>query len=809
MNNLKRFWPYLLAVLVFAVVACLYMSPALNGKVIASTDGVQARAAQHEGMAYFEETGNRTWWTGSMFSGMPNYQIGGGRFTSDDWTAPFKKVLLSGHKSVIAIVFIYFMAFFALMRSMKVDKCISIVGALAIAFSSYFFIIIGANHHTKTSSLALMSVVVAGFYLIYNGHRKTGVVLTLLCTSAGLYPHPQMAYYICFIIGFFFFAELTKAVINKSWKAFCISTLIFSASFVIGAGTGTAATFTNLEYADETMRGGHSDLVKSSDTDNKTKGLDLDYATAWSYGIDECWTFLVPDYMGGSSSYNVGSDSELCKDMIKQGVPKKQAEQFCKNVPTYWGDQPFTSGPVYMGAIVCMLFILGLFIVKGPYKWALLIVTLLSVMLSWGYHFMGLTRFFFDNVPMYNKFRAVSSILVIAEITMPLLGFLALQSLVEAKKVGEDLSKKVLTAGGIVVALALVCLMCTSGFEGRSDAQMPEWLTPMLVDARRAMLSADCWRSIIFVALGTAVVWFYTKSQKFTTPLLAIVLGVLVLADMWPVAKRFMNDSHFSQGNAYDKEFKMQPWEKQILDSDKDPNFRVFNLTASPFNDARTSYYLKSIGGYSAAKLRRYQDLIDQHLSKMHMPVINMLNTKYFIVPDQDTGAPVVQLNPDAMGNAWFVEKIVEAKTPNEECDMLMTLDLHREAVVGSDYINNVSDLNPGADSLAHISLAKYTPEYIEYDAECSKPGTVIFSEIFYPHGWKAIVDGKPADLYRANYMLRAMNLEPGKHHIRLEFRPESVAKGNTISMTFVVLMYLIIAGILLSNLRKGKEKVC
>lgn len=807
MNNLKRFWPYLLAVLVFAVVACLYMSPALDGKVIASTDGVQARAAQHEGMAYFEETGNRTWWTGSMFSGMPNYQIGGGRFTSDDWTAPFKKVLLSGHKSVIAIVFIYFMAFFALMRSMKVDKWLSIVGVLAIAFSSYFFIIIGANHHTKTSSLALMSVVVAGFYLIYNGHRKTGVVLTLLCTSAGLYPHPQMAYYICFIIGFFFLAELAKAAINKSWKAFGISTLIFAASFAIGAGTGTAATFTNLEYADETMRGGHSDLVKSSDADNKTKGLDLDYATAWSYGIDECWTFLVPDYMGGSSNYNVGSDSELCKDMIKQGVPKKSAEQFCKNVPTYWGDQPFTAGPVYMGAIVCMLFLLGLFVVKGPYKWALLVVTLLSVMLSWGYHFMGLTRFFFDNVPMYNKFRAVSSILVIAEITMPLLGFLALQSLVEAKKVGEDLSKKVLTAGGIVVALALVCLMFTSGFEGRSDAQMPEWLTPMLIDARRAMLSADCWHSIIFVALGTAVVWFYTKSQKFTTPLLAIALGVLVLADMWPVAKRFMNDSHFSQGNAYEKEFKMQAWEKQILDTDKDPHFRVFNLTVSPFNDARTSYYLKSIGGYSAAKLRRYQDLIDQHLSKMHMPVINMLNTKYIIVPDQQTGAPVVQYNPDAMGNAWFVEKIVEAKTPNEECDMLMTLDLHREAVVGSDYINNVKDLNPGADSLAHISLTKYTPEYIEYDAECSKPGTVILSEIFYPHGWKAIVDGKPADLYRANYMLRAMNLEPGKHHIRLEFRPESVDKGNVFSMTFVVLMYLIIAGILLSNLRKSKAK--
>ena len=807
MDYLKQIWPYLLAFMVFVAVACIYMSPVFDGKVIASTDGVQGRAAVHECVEYSQQTGNYSWWTGSMFSGMPNYQIGGGRYMANVYLRPLLKTLQWGHTNVLAIVLIYCLCFFALVRSMKVDKWLSIVGALAITFSSYFFIIIAANHHGKTSTLALMSLALAGFYLIFNGHRKTGICLSMIGTMAGFYPHPQMAYYLCFIFAAFGAAELLKAWKNKAWKSFAINCLLALAALGIGVGTGTSATFANLEYAEETMRGGHSDLVKSSDADNKTKGLDLDYATAWSYGIDECWTFLVPDYMGGSSNYNVGSDSELCKDMIKQGVPKKSAEQFCKNVPTYWGDQPFTAGPVYMGAIVCMLFLLGLFVVKGPYKWALLVVTLLSVMLSWGYHFMGLTRFFFDNVPMYNKFRAVSSILVIAEITMPLLGFLALQSLVEAKKVGEDLSKKVLTAGGIVVALALVCLMFTSGFEGRSDAQMPEWLTPMLVDARRAMLSADCWRSIIFVALGTAVVWFYTKSQKFTTPLLAIVLGVLVLADMWPVAKRFMNDSHFSQGNAYDKEFKMQPWEKQILDSDKDPNFRVFNLTASPFNDARTSYYLKSIGGYSAAKLRRYQDLIDQHLSKMHMPVINMLNTKYFIVPDQDTGAPVVQLNPDAMGNAWFVEKIVEAKTPNEECDMLMTLDLHREAVVGSDYINNVSDLNPGADSLAHISLAKYTPEYIEYDAECSKPGTVIFSEIFYPHGWKAIVDGTPAELYRANYMLRAMNLEPGKHHIRLEFRPESVDKGNVISMTFVVLMYLIIAGILLSNLRKSKAK--
>lgn len=799
MEYIKRFWPYLLAVVVFVAVAGIYMSPVFEGKIIASTDGVQGRAAVHECVEYGKQTGNYSWWTGSMFSGMPNYQIGGGRYMANTYLRPLLNTLQWGHRNVFAIVLIYCLCFFALVRSMKVDKWLSIVGALAITFSSYFFIIIAANHHGKTSTLALMSLALAGFYLIFNGHRRLGVCLSMIGTMAGFYPHPQMAYYVCFIFAAFGIAELCKTIKNKDWKAFAFNCALALAALGIGVGTGTSATYANLEYAEETMRGGHSDLVKSTDKDNKTKGLDLDYATAWSYGIDECWTFLVPDYMGGSSNYDAGRDSELCKDMIKQGVPKKQAEQFCQNVPAYWGDQPFTAGPVYMGAIVCMLFLLGLLIVKGPYKWALLAVTLLSVVLSWGYHCMGPTRFFFDNVPMYNKFRAVSSILVIAEITIPLLGFLALQRLVDAKEKGKDLSKKVLVSGGIAAGLALVCLIFTSGFEGRSDSQMPEWLTPLLIDARRAMLSADCWRSILFVALGTAVVWWYSKSKKFTTPLLAIVLGVLVLADMWPVDKRFMNDSHFSPANAYDKEFKMQAWEKQILDTDKDPHFRVFNLTVSPFNDARTSYYLKSIGGYSAAKLRRYQDLIDQHLSKMHMPVINMLNTKYLIVPDQSTGTAVPQLNPEAMGNAWFVEDIIEAKTPNEECDMLMTVDLTREAVVGSDYINNVSNLTPGADSLANVTLTKYTPEYIEYDAECSKPGTIVFSEIFYPYGWKAIVDGKPVEHYRANYMLRALNVDAGKHHIRFEFRPESVAKGNAISMTFVVLMYLIIAGCIIS----------
>lgn len=810
------------------------MSPVLDGKVIATSDGVQGRAAVHEAVEYYQQTGNRSWWTGSMFSGMPNYQIGGGKYLSDLWMRPFREALLWGHSNVIAIVLFYCLGFFILLRSMKVDKWLSIVGALAISFSSYFFIIIGANHHSKTSTLALMAAVIAGFYLIFHGQRRKGICLTMLCTAVGFFPHPQMSYYMCFILGAFWIAELCGAITSKAWKTFGLNTLLFGASFLVGFGTGTASTFTNLEYAEETMRGGHSDLEKAKDGENKTKGLDLDYATAWSYGIDECWTFLIPNYMGGSSNYQLGKDSDLCKDMVKQGIPRKSAEQFCQSLPLYWGDQPFTAGPVYMGAIVMLLFVLGLLIVQGPYKWSLLVVTLLSVTLSWGNHWMDWTRFFFENVPMYNKFRAVSSILVIAEVTMPLLGFLALKQLTEAKQkafdeaagsaeqytanpVIKDLLRKLGIAGGVIVVLLLFALMSTSGFVGPNDeaifSQLPDWLADGIVAERQSMFTADLWRSMGFVLCALALLVVYVRLPKFRgTGVLAILLGALVLADMWPVNKRFMNDSMFSKGDSFEQSFKMQTWEKMILDHDNDPNFRVFNVAQNPFNDARTSYRMKSIGGYSAAKLRRYQDLIDQHLSKMHQPVINMLNTKYYIVQSPETGGLVPQLNPDAMGNCWYVDTLQVVNTPNEECDGLMQYNLHTIAVIDKSYADQLAkDYNSQIvngqivnlpDSTATIALTKYTPEYVEYESESQQSGTVVFSEIFYDKGWKAYIDGEFVPHYRVNYLLRAMQVPAGHHHIRFEFRPESVEKGNTLSMTFVIIMYLCFAAYVVLQLR-------
>lgn len=807
---LKKAAPYALIILLFMVVSGVYMSPAFDGKRIATSDGVQGRAAVQESVQYHETTGEYTWWTGSMFCGMPNYQIGGGSYASSLWMKPFRTVLLYGYKFVPAIVLLYCLAYFLLLAAMGVNKWLAAAGGLAIAFSSYFFIIIGANHHSKTSTLALMAVVLAAFYMIYHGRRAWGVVLTMIGTAVGLYPHPQMAYYMCFLIGFFFLAELWEHVRTKRLRDFGISTLLFVLSFGIGAGTGTAASFANMEYAAETMRGGHSDLVKADDATNRTDGLDLDYATAWSYGIDETWTFLVPNYMGGSSNYKVGTESDLYKDMTKRGVDRRAAEQFCNAVPTYWGDQPFTAGPVYMGAAVCLLFVLGLCLVRGPYKWALLAATVLSVFLSWGNHWMGLTRFFFDYVPMYNKFRAVSSILVIAEVAMPLLGFLAIRQLMDGTVDRRQALRSLYVAGGVTGGLCLVlalfgssALTFTSVGDEQMFAQLPGWLNDAIMAQRKAMFTSDCWRSLAFVALTFALLWCYIKF-RMKPILFGAALCAIVLADMWPVNKRYCNDSMFSSTRGFESSFNIQPYEQQIL-QDKTPHFRVFNLAANTFNDARTSYRLKSLGGYSAAKLRRYQDLIDQHLSKMHLPVISMLNAKYIIVPDQQGGAQV-QLNPDAMGNAWFVDSLVVVDNANEECDALNTLDLRTTAVLDRKFAANVPNLTPGRDSLASVVLTKYTPEYIEYDATATRPGTIVFSEIYYPYGWKAYVDGQPVDHYRVNYLLRALNVQPGQHHIRFEFRPDSVAKGNTVSMVFVILMYAIMAGLLVWAVVKGRK---
>jgi hypothetical protein len=724
--------------------------------------------------------------------------------------------MLKGHSSTPWIFIIFFVCFYAMMRAFNINKWLSIVGALATGFSSYFFIIVQAGHNTKTSSIALISVVVGGFYLIFRKRYGLGVVLTMLFTAVGFGPHPQMSYYLFMMIGLFYLAELCIHVKEKRYKDLLIGSLLFFGSFGVGLGTGSSTIFANQEYAEQTMRGGHSDLAKVDDAQNKTKGLDLDYATQWSYGIDESLSFLIPGVMGGASTYDVGTDSELFKTLVKQGVPRNSAAQFCANVPLYWGDQPFTAGNVYMGAIVCFLFVLGLLVVRGPYKWAILAATLFSVFLAWGHNFMPLTEFFFKYFPMYSKFRAVSSILIVAEVAMPLLGFLAIKELMDGTLSRDKALKNIYIAAGITGGLCLFIALfggAVFDFQAPGDAafanQLPGFAYQGILAEREALMKSDAWRSFLFILLAAATLWVFAYG-KLKWGYMVAILGILVMADMWPVNKRYLNDDSFVAKKNNKAVFQMQPHEQQIL-QDKDPHFRVMNLAANTFNDARTSYYLKSIGGYSAAKLRRYQDLIDQHISKMNMNVIGMLNAKYIIVPDKKSGQPQVQRNPYAMGNAWFVDTLQVVNTANEESNALNHIDLHTTAVLDKEFASYVTDFTPERDPESVVRLTKYTPRYIDYEYATSKPGTIVFSEIYYPYGWKATIDGEPVDHYRVNYMLRALNVPAGKHTIHFEFAPDSVKKGDTLAMVCIFIMYgtmlVVLVSAIMGVLRKHKEE--
>lgn len=799
-----KYVPYIVAIVLFAALSCIYCAPVFQGKELYAGDNVRFKEAVHESVKYHEDTGNYTWWTGSMFAGMPNYQIGGGHYKSTDLTKPLAKLLRPSHNNRLPMVLmLYFCCFFVLFRSVGVDRWLSIVGALAAGFSSYYYIIEPAGHHTKAWSIALMAVVVAGFFFIYRKKYALGISLTMIFTAMGFSPHPQMAYYIFMLIGVLFVAELYIHIKEKRYKDLVLGTVFFAFSVLIGIGTGMSNVFANSEYVKETMRGGHSDIVTEQEG-GKTKGLDLDYVTAWSYGIDETLTFMIPGYMGNASGYDVGTDSELYRQLTSKGVPRADAKQFCQGAPTYWGEQPFTAGPVYAGAAVCFLFILGLFLVKGPYKWAILAGTLFSFALSWGKNWIWLTELFYNWFPMYSKFRSVSSILIVAELTVPLLGFLAVKQIMEGKTDRKELNKSIYISAGITGGLCLILALFGGSlfsFVSSNDAQLqanyPDWLFSAIVAERESILRSDSFRSFLFIVLAAGTIWLFAN-EKIKKSWMIAALGVIIVADMWPIDKRFFNDSNFVSPKQLSNSFEPKAYEKAIM-ADTDPHFRVLNLATNTFNDSRTSYYLKSLGGYSAAKLRRYQDIIDIYLSKVNLDVVSMLNGKYIITTD-DEGKITPMRNPGALGNAWYVPSLTIVDTPAEECKALGAVDLSTTIVVGADYRQYVEHFNPAAKD-SRIELTSYAPDVLTYRSQSSKDGTVVFSEIFYPYGWNAYIDGKPAEIFRANYLLRAMNIPAGQHEIRMEFRPDSVELGDRLGSACVKIMYAMILGLIAGTL--------
>lgn len=825
----KQYWFDALIVVVFAAISFAYFLPAdLDGRILYRHDSSAGRGAGQEQQIFLEQTGERTRWTNSTFGGMPTYQTA----PSYDSTDILAKVMNAYHLWLpenVWYVFVYLLGFYILLRAFDFRKELAALGSILWAFSSYFFIIIAAGHIWKVMALAYLPPLIAGIVYAYRGKYLWGFVLTAVFSAFEIKAnHVQMTYYYLFIILFMIIAYLVEAVKNKSLAQFAKASAVCLVGGLLGVCINLSNLYHTWQYGQESMRG-KSELVKKNSENQTSSGLDRDYITQWSYGIDETLTLLIPNAKGGASMPLSYSETAMKKADPTFDTVYQQLGQ-------YWGNQPGTSGPVYVGAFVMMLFILGLFIVKGPMKWALFFATILSFMLSWGHNFMWFTNLFLDYMPMYAKFRTVASILVIAEFTIPLLAMMALKKIINEPELLKTRRNDVILSIAMTAGVCLVYALVPSLFPGdvisdqenRALSQIdPQYLNPLLANLREmryAVLSADCWRSLFIILVGCAVLWIY-KLGKLGAKYAIGLIAVLCLVDMWQVNKRYLNDSMFVPKSEREQPQAMTETDKLILE-DKTLDYRVLNLASNTFNENETSYYHKSIGGYHAAKLRRYQELIDNYiLAEMQngmkaiaeaagdmnvvpgdsvFPVLNALNTRYFILPMQD-GATMPIQNPYAYGNAWMVDKVTYADNANGEMDGIKTINLRHEAVADKKFADVLGNSVP-QDSMSVVTLKDYKPNALTYEVSSEKGGVVVFSEVYYP-GWTATVDGKNAELGRVDYILRALRVEPGKHSVVLEFKPKSITTTETIAYVSYALLLLAIAGGVFFETRRKKER--
>jgi len=801
--DFKTLLPFITAVLVFLVITLIYFSPLLEGKRILQSDIIHFTGMSKEIVDFREKTGTEPLWTNSMFGGMPAYQIS--VVYKGNILGYLDTILTLGLPHPANLVFLYFIGFFILLLVLKVDPWLSIAGAFAFAFSSFFFIIIEVGHNSQAHAIAYIPLVLAGIILTLRQKYLLGGILTALFLSLEIKAnHPQITYYLVIMVLILGLFELIYAVREKRvMKLFAsIGILVIAAAFAVL--TNIATLWATWEYGKDTIRG-KSELT--SDLENKTSGLDKDYATQWSYGVGETMTLFIPNFYGGASSAKISENSAIVKALKENNVPQNQINQFTKYpLPfLYFGDQPGTSGPVYIGAIVFFLFILGLIIVRGPLKWWLLTVTILSILLSWGHNFMAFTDFFMEYVPGYNKFRAVSMTLVIAEVAMPILGLMALKVLFEQHLDTKKLVKSLQIAAGITAGIALLFTIMPGlflSFSGANDAsiqqqfQFPDWMMQAIRDERARLVRLDALRSFAFVILAAGVFWAFLYG-KLKKNYVYLILGALILLDMFAISKRYLNNDSFTARTKVEKPFTPTQADQLIL-QDNDPDFRVFNLTVNTFNDASTSYFHKSIGGYHGAKLRRYQELIENQISKNNMSVLNMLNAKYFILPDKDR-KPTAQRNYDALGHAWFVEGYNLVDNADQEMAAITFFNPADTAVIDKRFKSALVAFSPGRDSSAYIELSSYAPNHLVYQYESNKDGLVVFSEIYYPKGWNAYVDGKLTPHFRADYVLRAMILPAGNHKLDFKFEPNVYMVGERISLisSITLLVLIVLLGLL------------
>ena len=802
--KIKKYIPYLVAILIFVLASLIYFHPLLKGEKISQSDITQFRGSVKEINDFRADKNKEPYWTGASFSGMPAYQVSA--YYPNDFVRVLDKTLRFLPRPA-DYTFLYFLSFFILMLALKVKWRLAILGALSFGFSTYLIIIFVPGHNAKAHAIAYMPLVLAGVLWVFQKRFLLGFLVTGISMALEIYTnHPQMTYYLGFCLLILGVVESINAIKEKSLPIFLKQVTIIIAAILLGIGANSPRLMAMKEYADFSTRG-KSELTINPDGSSKeaAKGLDNSYITQYSYAKLETFNLFIPRFMGGGTFEELSESSNFYK-LIEEKVGKRAADDYSERVLTYWGDQPIVEAPAYVGAVVFFLFFLGIFLVKGRLKQWLVAATIFSLLMSWGRNFEFLTNFFIDYFPLYNKFRAVSSIQVIIELCVPILGVLALKEFFSSKVSDDDkiesLKKATYTFGGLII-VGFLLAHSFSTFEGLRDNNYKE--LPGLIDAliadRKAMLLSDTLRSLVLILLSAGLLWFLLKT-KLKQIQVIIGLAVLILFDLISVNKKYVNDEDFKPSRKVEKPFTASNADKLIL---KDKSyFRVGNFTVNPIQDGSTSYFHNSIGGYHAAKMGRYQELFDYQIAKNNMQVLNMLNTKYFIVSN-DKGEVQAQQNRSSNGNVWFVDNVKVVDSANKEIKALDSLNTKLEAVIDVSKFKEKQNFNFKKDSTSTIELLNYDVTTLTYESKTNTEQFAVFSEIFYKDGWNAYVDGELKPHFRVNYVLRGMKIPSGKHTIVFKFEPSVIKQGKIISLTSYFLLLLIPFGWFLLNKKKNK----
>jgi hypothetical protein len=806
-KGLKFFLIHFFVTVFFVLAAVSYFHPVLQGKVIYQHDIAQYTGMAKEQNDFRKRTNTEPYWTNSAFGGMPTYQLGANY--PHNYIKQLDRTLRFLPRPA-DYLFLYLIGFYILLCCLKVDYRLAIVGALAFGFSTYLIIIIGAGHNAKAHALGYLPLLLAGIVLVFRKKYLWGFLLTAIAMALEIVAnHYQMTYYFMLLVLVLGIVYLIDAIKRKELKHFFTSVGLLLVAVLLGIATNATGLMATKEYADWSTRG-KSELTINPDGSpkNNTGGLSKEYITQWSYGITESLNLFVPRLFGGASQENLGEESKSFNYLVDKGLPRSSALDFVGGIPLYWGKQPGVSGPAYIGAIIFFLFALGLFLVKGKHKWWLLFGTLMSLILSWGKNFSILTDFMIDYFPLYDKFRAVSSIQVILELCVPILAILAIKKLFKNKVPQADKINALKYASATVLGLGVLLFVFkgTFSFVGAADANLRmtglEELPEMLRLDRKAVYTSDLLRSLGFVLATAVLLWFYLK-RKVKTNMVVIVLGAMIVFDLVGVNLRYVNADNFVS-----KRRMLEPFQKTAADQmilKDDGQFRVFDQTDG-FDSAKTAYFHNAITGYHAAKPAGIQDLFEFHVYKGNLSVFNMLNVKYLVREDEDGNKFPIE-NPNANGNAWFVKKLVQVTTADEEIKALDSLDTKRIAVVNTEKFKNINRYDYKVDSLAAIRLTDYEPNHLTYTATNANAGVAVFSEMYYANGWNAYIDGELKEHFKVNYVLRALKVPEGEHTIEFKFEPAVVEQGSSVALASTILLGLVLLGGIGFSFWKNKKQ--